>query len=315
MKTESVSIVIVNWNSGVFLQRCVESLKKNAEEAEVVIVDNASEDSSLNLAEEIASGIKIIKNDSNVGFAAGNNQGWRACRGTYILFLNPDTECFPGSIRCLQQTLSKEPNVWAVGGKLVSPTGQPQTRMNIQTFPTVASVAAEMLFLDEIWPTHPWTRRLDVGTSEYENAWDVDQPAAACLMVSRRALQITAGFDEDFRPAWFEDVDLCRRIRNRGGRIRFQPRACFLHHGGSSLGSLPREAFLEYFHRNQIRYFRKHHGPKSTVYVLRLILLGLYLRAGLSLAYPLVPDMSRMKSAGIFWDAARRIRCFHEAGA
>jgi N-acetylglucosaminyl-diphospho-decaprenol L-rhamnosyltransferase len=315
LKTEMVSIVIVNWNSGPYLERCIRSLYKNADEAEIVIVDNASKDSSLSFAVQIGPRITLLQNDNNIGYAAGNNQGWRACKGTSILFLNPDTECFPGSVPCLEQTLSAGPDVWAVGGRLVDPAGQPQTQLNVRAFPTIASVAAEMLLLDEIWPTHPWTRLINVFASEPGGAWDVDQPAAACLMVSRVALESIGGFDEEFRPAWFEDVDLCRRIRNHGGRIRFQPRACFLHHGGSSLENLPRESFLEYFHRNQIRYFLKHHGPKAAARVRSLILLGLYVRTGLSLAYPMVRHTSRTKSAGIFWRAARRIAAFRGAEA
>ncbi len=302
-----VSIVIVNWNSGSFLKRCVHSLYKNAEGAEIVVVDNASTDSSLNFASATAPGITIIRNENNTGFAAGNNLGWRACHGPSVLFLNPDTECLPDSVCRLEQTLLEEPDVWAVGGQLITPTGQPQTRFNARNFPTLGSVAAEMLLLDEMWPSHPWKRHIDFAASEYSSAPEVDQPAAACLMVSRAALESTGGFDEDFWPAWFEDVDLCRRIRNHGGKIRFQPRASFIHYGGSSLDNLTRESFLEYFHRNQIRYFLKHHGAKTAAQVQKLVLLGLYVRTGLSLAYPLVRNTSRMKSARMFWTAARRI--------
>ncbi len=306
-----VSVVIVNWNSGPFLQSCIQSLNRHASGVQIVVVDNASKDSSLNLASGIGASVTIIRNDSNVGFAAGNNQGWRTSIGSHILFLNPDTECFPDSVGCLERTISANKDVWAVGGQLVSPSGQPQVQFGPRIFPTVASVAAEMLLLDEIWPNHPWTRHLHIPASDKMHAVDVDQPAAACLMVSRMALESVGGFDEDFRPAWFEDVDLCRRIRNHGGRIHYQPKARFLHHGGSSLRILTREKFLECFHRNQVRYFLKHHGSKTASRVRNLILLGLYVRTAVSLAYPLVRNTSRTTSARIFRNAARRIAEFH----
>ena len=85
-----ISIVIVNWNSGSLLEGCIRSLLQHAEESEIVIVDNGSEDSSLNFLEEIDSDLKIIRNSQNVGYAAGNNIGWRACNGDMVLFLNPD---------------------------------------------------------------------------------------------------------------------------------------------------------------------------------------------------------------------------------
>lgn len=304
------SIVIVNWNSGSLLESCVRSLLRYAGGCQIIIVDNASEDSSLHFAEGIGGDLSILRNDRNAGFAAGNNLGWHACSGDVILFLNPDTECLPDSIERLEQTLQTDPAVWAVGGRLVAPSGKSRPAYHAHTFPSVGSVAAEMLLLDEIWPSHPWSRA--IRTDSATPAVDVDQPAAACLMVTRTALESIGGFDEDFSPAWFEDVDLCRRIRNRGGRIQYQPGARFLHLGGHSLTRLSRQAFLEIFHTNQIRYFKKHHGLKTAAQVKKWIAAGLLLRSALSLARPLAPDLSRRAAAGVFWNAARYVQQLRE---
>lgn len=300
-----ISIVIVNWNSGSFLEGCIRSLLQYARGCQIVIVDNASEDSSLNFAEGMDSDLAILRNARNVGFAAGNNLGWRACSGEVILFLNPDTECLPESIHCLKQTLQTDSAVWAVGGRLVTPAGKSQLHYTANSFPSIGSVASEMMLLDKIWPSNPWSRAMPMDDASF--AIDVDQPAAACLMVTRTALEATGGFDEDFSPAWFEDVDLCRRIHNRGGRIQYQPDARFLHHGGHSLAHLSRQDFLEIFHTNQIRYFKKHHGHKPAAKVRRWILTGLILRSALSLVYPLAPNMARGASARMFRNAARHI--------
>jgi GT2 family glycosyltransferase len=300
-----ISIVIVNWNSGPLLERCVRSLLQYAEGGEIVVVDNGSEDSSLNFASEIEADLSIFRNGRNLGFAAANNLGWRECKGDPVLFLNPDTECYSESIPCLEQTLEQDSAVWAAGGKLVRPTEKSRPSYAARSFPSIGSVAAEMLFLDEIWPSHPWSGAINSDSATL--ATDVDQPAAACLMVTRTALESVGGFDENFSPAWFEDVDLCRRIRNQGGRIRYQPRARFLHHGGQSLGQLSPREFLEIFHTNQIRYFKKHHGLEAAGKVRKWIRCGLTLRSALSLIYPLVPNRSRVASAGIFWRAARHV--------
>jgi N-acetylglucosaminyl-diphospho-decaprenol L-rhamnosyltransferase len=162
-----------------------------------------------------------------------------------------------------------------------------------------------MLLIEKVWPSNPWSRpnRLSAGAIP----GDVDQPAAACLMITRTALESVDGFDENFSPAWFEDVDLCRRIRNQGGRIRYEPQAKFLHHGGHSLAQLSRREFLEIFHRNQIRYFRKHHGIRAAARVRLLIVAGLLLRSGLSLAIPPAPEKSRKTAAAAYWKAAGAI--------
>jgi len=306
-----ISVVIVNWNSGSFLEKCVRSLLRNAPGSQIIVVDNASTDSSLSFAEGMQGSISILRNRQNLGFAAANNIGWQVSAGDRILFLNPDIECLPESVAGLEKTLNADSAIWAAAGQLIGPSGRPQTRFNLRPFPTVGNVAAEMLFLDDIWPSNPWSGTVNI---DYESEADVDQPAAACLMLCREALEITDGFDEGFRPAWFEDVDLCRRIRNEGGRIRYQPKSQFLHHGGHSLDNLSRQEFLELFHRNQVRYFRKHHGTRSAGCVRRWITAGLLLRSIISIAYPLAPNLSRAASAKAFWNAARTIGKHREVG-
>jgi N-acetylglucosaminyl-diphospho-decaprenol L-rhamnosyltransferase len=308
-----ISIVIVNWNSGLLLEKCIRSLKENAQGCRIIIVDNASTDNSLQYADKVGVETTLIQNDANMGFAAACNRGWRAANGEHILFLNPDTECFPGSIPRLEQTLSEDNTIWAVGGRLVDPDGEPQTGFNVRPFPTVGSVAAEMFFIDEM--RRAFRRNRLSETILYEKATDVEQPAAACLMTTRTALESIGGFDEAFYPAWFEDVDLCLRIKKGGGRIQYQPQARFLHHGGYSLDRMPRQDFLKYFHTNQIRYFRKHHGLLAALTIQKLIILGLLLRSALSLAYPILPKTSRTRSAGIFWNALLHIVKSKEAWA
>jgi GT2 family glycosyltransferase len=142
-----ISIVIVNWNSGGLLENCVRSLLRNAAGCQIIVVDNASTDSSLLFFEQMQDGPVLIRNSRNVGFAAGSNLGWRAGEGSLLLFLNPDTECFPGSIDRLEQTLIADKEVWAAGGRLISPSGTPQEDFNVRAFPSVAGVAAEMLLI------------------------------------------------------------------------------------------------------------------------------------------------------------------------
>lgn len=300
-----ISVVIVNWNSGPFLERCVLSLLKYAEDAEIIIVDNASSDSSLDFATRSQVPLVILRNEENLGFAAGSNLGWRKSSGEKILFLNPDTESRSGAVSALAHSMLTDSKIWAAAGKLVSPSGQHQQGFNVLAFPTLASVAADLLLLEELWPSNPWTRRYRMSGWDHSSAREVDQPAAACLMVRRRALERLNGFDENFRPAWFEDVDLCRRIHDNGGRILFEPASEFQHHGGSSLKHLAREEFLRLFHTNQLLYFHKHHGEDEARRVRRLIISGMYLRAALSCIHPLIAGSTRSESAKIFWRTAR----------
>jgi GT2 family glycosyltransferase len=309
-----ISVVIVNWNSGRLLEACVSSLVRNAAGCEVVVVDNASEDRSTGFMTDTPH-LTLIQNPANVGYAAACNAGWRRAKGDPVLFLNPDAECEPGSVDLLAQTLLRDRTLWACAGLLISAVPGARAEINVRRLPTISSTAAELLLLDEVLPVNPWTKRYRMKGEDLRNPCEVEQPAAACLMLSRGALDALHGFDERFRPAWFEDVDLCARIRSAGGRILFQPAARFLHHGGYSLNRLPYERFLEIYHTNQIRYFALHYGNRSAARVRGLIVAGMRLRAIVSLLYPLVPRSTRLQSFRTYQTAARRFASRDEDAA
>jgi N-acetylglucosaminyl-diphospho-decaprenol L-rhamnosyltransferase len=301
-----ISVVIVNWNSGDLLGRCLSALARFAPDCRAVVVDNASDDGSWQPAGG-SEDARLIRNAENRGFAAACNQGWRAVDGDPVLFLNPDTEACDAAIPGLAASLGRRQEAWAAAGQLVGPAGEPQKGFNVRRFPTIASVAADALLLEEIWPGNPWSRRLRMDDEALDSECDVEQPAAACLMVRRSALEALNGFDERFHPAWFEDVDICRRIHARGGRIRFVPEARFMHVGGSSLRRLPFGEFLWHFNRNRIRYFEKHHGEASAARVRRLLIAGMRLRA-LAASLGAAPgNTSKTEAAQAFRETARRL--------
>ncbi len=303
-----ISIVVVNWNSGPLLEKCVASLLGCAPGCEIVVADNASEDHSPDFLASVRPAPVVIRNASNLGFAAANNAGWKRSSGDPVLFLNPDVECTKGAVDELEKALAGNSTIWACAGRLISASIPGRIEQSVRRLPNLASVAVEMLLLDEVWPGNPWTTHYRMQGEDLGSDREVDQPAAACLMFRRSALETTGGFDERFRPAWFEDVDLCKRISDAGGRILFRPSAQFRHQGGYSLDKVPYAKFLEYYHSNLIRYFAKHYGPNSARHVQRLVVAGMRLRAALSIFRPVARRSTRAQSFRVFSDAVRYFR-------
>ncbi len=260
-----IAVGIINWNSGHWLKICIHSLLSTSETAEVIVVDNASADGSLAGLEEFSGRIQIIRNATNLGFAGGVNQVFAVTRSPLVLILNPDVESRSGAIERLREFLNREPKAAAIGGQVGS--DYPPRKL-----PTAGTIILENLGIRQ---------RLVIpnGSAPYE----VEQPAAAALMIRRAAYDSVRGFDESFHPAWYEDVDFCRKLREANWKIYFDPGAQFIHEGGYSARVLGADAFASAYYRNQLRYVSKHMSKAAVLAVRISIVAGM---AGRTIASP-----------------------------
>ena len=231
-----IAILIVNWNARDPLVRCLDSLASLPHQ--VVVVDNASEDGSADHVARRFPEVTLVRSPTNLGFAGGVNRARREAasgrgpKADRLLLLNPDTVASGDAIDALATALAEDASIGAVGGRLVHADGSPQSGFNVRRFPTLGSFAMDLLLIDQVWTDNPWTRHYlarDLDDGQDAAPTDVDQPAAACLMVRAGAFDAIGGMDERFHPAWFEDVDFCRRLIAARYRIRFEPRATFVH--------------------------------------------------------------------------------------
>ncbi|MFQ5664694.1 MAG: glycosyltransferase family 2 protein [Terriglobia bacterium] len=268
------SIVIVTYNSAPHIVSCLRSLRQPGWER--IVVDNGSRDESVERARAVPDTL-VLANPENRGFAAAAQQGVRAARGELLLFLNPDVTAEPGALAALQVAVEPAGRA-AAGGRLLNPDGTTQVGFVVRRLPTLLSVLAEVLLLTRLFPGNPWNRGYRCLDLDYDQAAEVEQPAGACLLVKRGAWEELGGFDEEFFPLWFEDVDFCRRLRARGGTIVYEPRARFHHLGAHSVATLEASEQLLYWYRNLLRYFRKHHSPLAGGVLRTGILLGMLLR-------------------------------------
>jgi N-acetylglucosaminyl-diphospho-decaprenol L-rhamnosyltransferase len=284
----ALDIVIVTWNSGDTIGQCLTSLERHRPSSfRVIVIDNASRDSTLEVLHSRASCISIlIPNESNHGFAAACNQGAKAGQSSAILFLNPDCEVGAGAIASMISVLQSDSGIAAVGAKLVNRSGVPQRGFAVRSLPRPIDLCFEALLVNRMFPRNSRNRHYRHLDFSYVENTEIEQPAGACLMIRRSVFEGTGGFDERFHPAWFEDVDLCRRLRDQGARIMYCATATTVHEGASSVKSMPPGKASEYFFLNMLRYSRKHCGWGWTAILRCALALGMMMRMVSTLVGP-----------------------------
>jgi len=259
-----IGIIIVTYNSAAEIGACLDAALPTG--AEVVVVDNASSDGTV--TEAASRGVRLIANSYNRGFAAAVNQGISALNCPYVVLLNPDAILQTG-LEPLREACDR-PGAGGAGGQLLDAQGKPQTGFMVRRLPTPAALVLEALLLNRIWPGNPVNRRYRGLDLDYSNDLQVEQPAGAFFMVRRSVWQELGGLDEGFFPIWFEDVDFCSRILDRGLILHYVPKAIAKHTGAHSIPSLPVEMRRFYWYRSLLLYSAKHFGSAS----FRLVCLG-----------------------------------------
>jgi N-acetylglucosaminyl-diphospho-decaprenol L-rhamnosyltransferase len=268
----TTGVVVVTYNSADVIERCLDACAH----LPVVVIDNHSGDDTVNVVRQKPA-VKLIVNSSNRGFAAAANQGVKALDTELILLLNPDVELSSSTER-LAEACSRE-GVGLATGKLMDESGNVQAGFTLRRFPTAWTLVFEVLGINRLFPSNPVSRRyrcLDVDLSKPS---EVDQPPGAFLMFRREVWQRLGGFDTQFRPLWFEDVDFSKRARDLGLKILYVPEVTARHQGGHSIAGLNWGCRQVYWYASLLRYASKHFRPYAFRGVSAAVVLGSVFRA------------------------------------
>jgi len=270
-----LSIIIVTWNSEKYIRNCLDSILLSTGDLqyEIILVDNGSADQTVRSVEELYPQVNLIPNRKNAGYARANNQGIEESAGEYILLLNPDTEVLENALISMLQFSEENTRVGALGPRLLNPdkTIQPSCR----EFPTYAALIWEFSGLSRIFPKSKIFSRWRMGYFKFNQKREVDQPMGSCLLLRRATLQDMGIFDENF-PMFFNDVDLCYRIKQAGWKIYYYPDAQVLHHKGASTGQVKRR-MIWLSHVAFFRFFKKHRTGLSNRLALYFFCIPLFL--------------------------------------
>lgn len=273
-----ISVVIVNYNAGPYLSRCLISCNDQVEE--IILVDNASSDDSLEQAIQVipaATRLKVIRNRNNLGFARACNQGTSAAMGDFLLFLNPDCELAPEAVSSLLDAACNHPSVGMVGGLLLNSDGSEQAGGR-RSVPTPWRTFVRAFGLANLAQRYPrlFSDYLLHLTPLPESVVEVEAISGACMLVPRHALEQIGVMDTGYF-MHCEDLDWCMRFRAAGFRILFQPSARVTHHKGRCSSARP--FFVEWHkHRGMVRFYRKFFRHQYPGVLMGLVILGVWLR-------------------------------------
>jgi hypothetical protein len=279
-----LSIVIVTWNSERWIDRCLQSLPAACEglSYEVVVYDNASTDSTLRRLPEDA--MRVIRSTQNDGFAAGMNRALEKTRGRYLFLLNPDCDLDPRALTILCDFLDHNPNAAAAAPLLNGESGGSQREFQLRRLPTLRALAAEALLVNKMLPRNRATAHYRYQDLDLSQPQRIEQPAAAALLIRREVFDEIGPFDEQFSPAWFEDVDYCRRLAEAKKELYVLPAARARHVGGASLEHMSYACFIDLWYRNMWRYARKWFSPSRAEALRMAVIAGMMMRCVAALA-------------------------------
>ena len=255
--------VLVNYNAGAELERALRSISDElaGHPWEGVVVDNASTDGSAAAVDAHAAHVRLIGNTNNAGFARGVNQGLAATKAPYVLIMNPDCRLMAGAIGTLRAALDAHAQCAIAGPRILNPDGSVQGSARGDP-DMLTGLFGRTGMLRRVVPFLPIARRNVVAEEAIRSGQEsavVDWLSGACMLARRDALAAVNGFDERFFLYW-EDADLCRRLRARGYHVRYVPGATAIHRVGQS--SRTARAFaIRAFHESAYVYYATHVAP------------------------------------------------------
>jgi len=313
MSVREITCILVSWRDEDDLPDAIESLARargllvgGGPELSLVLVENGGSRLDPSAIRAHWPDAAVLRNPENLGFGPAANRAASVAAGDVLLFLNPDTRAEGEPFSPIARAFETNPDVVAVAPRLIemdgaetdagarplaAPGREDQWTFQLRHLPRLGDDARELLLIDHLWPNNPWRRRSRYAESARRQPFSVEQAAAAALAVRAGVFRRLGGFDERYVPAWYEDVDLCDRLR-REGTILFLPGACFRHRGGAAASRLGYARFLPVLYRNALRYRRDRYGALARLAYRALLSAGMVLRLG---ALPLRPDVPRSR--------------------
>jgi GT2 family glycosyltransferase len=278
MSKSKLSIIIVNWKTPELLSQCIDSIVTDAlqKEFDIYVVDNASDDNSVEIVSEYYPFVHLIINDDNVGFAKACNQVIPLTDSDYILLLNPDTIVTNNAISRLVAYLDNNPKAAAVGPKILNPDGSLQLACR-RSFPDPKAAFFRLTYLSRLFPNNASLARYNLTDKDPNSELSVDALSGSCMMVRTAAIEQVGLLDEDIF-MFGEDIDWCWRLKQLGWKIVYRPDAVVYHYHGAASRLRPIGATIN-LHKGMEVFYRKHMADKYPLSFNLLVYCAIWFRA------------------------------------
>ena len=276
-----LSIIIVNYNTKEYLRQALQSIKQSTDQLdkEVIVVDNASTDDSLNLVKHNFPWVKLIASPQNLGYAAANNLGLKQASSEYILFLNSDTEILPDTLSIMIDFMDQHKDVGVSTCRVELPTGQIDPASH-RGFPTPWAALTYFTGLETAFPKLRLFGQYHQGWQDLSMIHEIDSPAGAFFLTRKQILDAIGSFDDRFF-MYAEDLDLALRIKQAGWKVMYVPTTKIIHHkkksGRHSADPHLRRTTSQHFFTTMKLFYDKHYKNRYPFIVRWLVLIGIRL--------------------------------------
>lgn len=263
-----LSIIIINYNVKEFLQNLIHSLQKALSKIthEIIVVDNASDDGSVEFIRDKFPQIHLIVNKTNVGFSKANNEALKISKGKFILLINPDTIVSEDTINRMIYFLNQNPDAGLAGCKILNPDGSLQLACR-RSFPGPWTSFCKVTGLSTLFPKSKLFAKYNLTYLDENSTYEVDAISGSFMMMNREAYEKVGGFDEQFF-MYGEDLDLCYRIQKNGYKVYYYPGTQIIHYKGESTKRSSLDE-TKYFYNAMNLFVKKHF---SSFYLVEIIL-------------------------------------------
>ena len=278
MGRTTLSIIIVNYNAGHYLESCLKSVYAETKQIpfDIWVVDNNSKDASVSIIRRNFPLVNLVENEENAGFAKANNDAISKCPGDYILLLNPDTLIRENAIEKMVKFLDENPQTGIAGCKVLNDDGTLQLACR-RSIPAPGVAFFRLTGLSRLFPNSKGMAKYNLTYLNPNEANEVDAVSGAFLMIRQQVVDKIGKLDERFF-MYGEELDWCLRTKKAGWNVMYYPDAEIIHYKGECSKSNCRKAAFE-FYRSMYLFHKKHFADNYNPIINIIIYAGIFLKA------------------------------------